>query len=271
MVSGILENAVVLGERGSYTIHPKPFVLTPEQETTLLVEEVGTVFALQGFEHPQMPLIIGHGELSGVPEKTRISSLPLKFPRSDYRVPNELACIHNILERCIAFEHSINPDTDDYYAYLTLHRTEVALGEVQRGAVIHSDGIQGPRIQPKAPIERGYALVDNFPPRFFTHAFDMDGVDVNRHLLDPVFETQADIVQSLTFPTDAIVLFDTYCVHQALPATTNGPRTFLRLTYSTRQYDRLGNSVNHLFEEEYETESWDFQPRPLPANLVSPL
>jgi len=270
MTSGVLEDAVVLGDNGSYSPEPKPLSLPPEQETTLLVEEVGTVFSLQGFEHPRTPLIIGEGVPSGIPVGTRLSSLPLKFPYGKYRIPNELSSIRNILERCISFEHTINPDIRDYYAYLTLHRTEVSLGDVQRGAVIHSDGIQGPRIQPKEPIERGYSLVDRFPPRFFIQAFDMSGVDADLHILDPVFESQADATRSVVFPTKAIVLFDTYCVHQALPATEEGSRTFLRLAYSTRQYDRLGNSVNKLFEEEYEEQGWNFQPRPLPSNLVDP-
>jgi len=270
MQSGFIKDAVVLGDKGSFAPEPKILSLSPEQETTLIVEEVGTVFSLRGFEHPRSPLVIGQGALSGTPVGTRISSLPLKFPNTGYRIPSELSSIRNVLERCISFEHTINPEVRDYYAYLTLHRTDVSLGEIQRGAVIHSDGIQGPRIQPKVPIERGYSLVDRFPPRFFTHAFDMSGVDADHHVLDPVFESQADVARSVAFSTDAIILFDTYCVHQAVPATEEGPRTFLRLAYSTRQYDRLGNSINHLFEEEYKEEGWNFQPRPLPSNLVDP-
>jgi hypothetical protein len=199
----------------------------------------------------------------------RVSSLAVKFPGTKYRLPNELNALTPALVQAAGFEQAINPDLDRYYAYLTAERTWVEGGQVQRGPAIHSDGIQGPRIQPKAPVERGYLAVDCWPPRFFTHGFDVTGVDPDQHLLDRMFTAQADSERSIVVPINTLIAFDSYAVHQAVSADRSGWRSFVRIAFSTRKYDRLGNTINPAFADEYLAEQWHFQPRPLP-NLPSP-
>jgi hypothetical protein len=266
----VVEDAVVLGGRGGYSLRPNLALVGEIPVGSPVVRDIHTKFTLHGFERPRAPFAIGWGDLSAVPHDTTVNSLPIKFPGSDYRVPCELAGIEAILRLCVSFEADANPHVDEYYAYVSLQRTHVPAGESQRSATVHSDGIQGRRIKPKVVIEHAYAVVDRDPTIFFPQGFDMAGVDVGEHLMDAVFEAQVDRRRVITFSAGVIVLFDAYCVHHAPLASTPGSRAFCRLTYSCRQYDRLGNTVNTLFRREYAETGWEFQPRPVPPDLKPP-
>lgn len=269
-ITGISEGAGCFGTDEVICFDAAPAALDDAQKASPIVHDVGEIFDVSGFASPRPPLVLGPAPLSHLSDGLRISSLPLKFPGSGDRLPAELDSLQAIVEQAASFEHAINPRVERYSCYLTVQQTTVTAGETQRGAAIHSDGIQGPRIQPKQPIERGYLVVDRVPPRFFVQGYEMTGVDPDRHLLDRIFETQSRDDAAVLVPAKTLVLFDSYCVHQALPAQDPGPCAFLRLAYSTRQYDRLGNSVNAAFDEAYRLHSWRFEPRPLPE-LAEPL
>lgn len=269
ITQGVVASRVVMGGQGGYTISPSIYEGEIPAESPI-VRDVHRPFSLQGFAEARTPIVIGQADVSQVPDGIKLNSLPIKFPATEYRIPAELLCVRGVISHIAAYEARINPSVDRYYSYLSLERTYVEAGQKQRSAALHCDGIQGPRIHPKVPVERGYAVVDNAPTEFFPQAFEMGGVDVDKHLIDPIFEYQVDRRKAVSFPLGAIVLFDAYCVHQATAAAQAGPRTFLRLTYATRQYDRMGNSINQLFDDEYRQTGWQFQPRPIPTHLERP-
>jgi hypothetical protein len=60
-----------------------------------------------------------------------------------------------------------------------------------------------------------------------------------------------------------VVRCSAYTVHRADVAPRDLVRTFLRLSYSVRQFDRLGNSVNSRFGR-----LWSYESRDTPAHLV---
>ncbi len=273
---GVIDDQVVLGEHGGFDIPSDPSRVPHIPLDHLIVVEMPDVFTLQGFERPRAPIVVGKGDLSSVPYPIDIHNLPIKFPNTRYRVPNELGCIADILATCVSTEESINPAHAEYYAYLSLERSWVDKGRAQRTPVIHSDGLQGPRVQPKVRTEHMYQVVDGYPPRFFVHPFDMTGIDVDVHDLDQVYTTQADDNATVACAPGDIALFDSYCLHQARTAPASGIRGFLRLTFADprRQFNRQGNTINKLFEKEYATEGWEFQVRdklalaaPPPNNL----
>lgn len=267
---GIVKKGVVLGDRGGYSLDVNSDFVGEIPWESPLIRDVHTVFTLEGFERPRAPFGIGQGDLSRVEHGTEFFGLPIKFPGTEYRVPNELECISAILELCASFEGRVNPHVNEYYTYLSLYRTYISTGERQLTAGLHSDGVQGRRIEPKLPIEHGYAVTDSYPTHFFPQAFDMTGIDVNVHLLDAVFESQVDRDNVVTNEPGTVIFFDAYCVHQAVPAADSGWRAFLKVMYTPRQYDRLGNAVNQLFTKDYDREGWEFQPRPIPQDLTLP-
>ena len=272
--SGCIDSQAILGEDGTYQIDIDPRLASGDTSipyTQPVIRDVGTSFSLEGFSSPRHPVVVGHGNLDSIPVGTRLESLPIKFPGTGYRVPNELACVRSLLELCATYEARINPSVDEYFAYLSLERTEVNAGQHQRASEIHSDDIQGPRINPKVPVAHGYVMVDRDPTLFFPDPVDVTGVDVDVHNMAAVFDQRVNRSHVVTHAVGTVALIDGYTLHQGCAATATGPRGFFRLMYSTRHYDRSGNSVNTSFEQEYRQVGWEFAPRPRPPLLAPPV
>lgn len=269
---GSVSQEASFGMTGGFELTPDPVAQAAIPNGSQLLSDIHnkTVFSLSGFERPRIPHFIGETDLSSVPDNTIFFGLPIKFPYTEYRIPNELRWAKPILQQCISYEAAINPHIADTYAYLTVYRTLVESGQKQLAARLHSDGIQGRRVQPKVAVEHGYAAVDRTPTRYFIHPFNMSGIDVNTHLMDAVFEAQADRRHSICVPLGQLVLFDAFMVHGAEPAAETGMRTFFKLMCTTRQYDRIGNAYNKLFAAEYERQGWQFAERPIPPGLIDP-
>ena len=68
---------------------------------------------------------------------------------------------------------------------------------------------------------------------------------IHDHFFEMDKQAQASPV-SLTEPLN-IYLMDALTVHSAVPATVNGYRTFIRISYDVKEFDRLGNSLNPLY------------------------
>ena len=264
LVTGTAPEAVaVLGEHGAADL---PFDAGPLPELpddSPILRAVHTPFNLEGFAVARTPLAVGNVAIGDLPNAITVADMVVKWPGLGYRLPAELTAVGGWLARCAAVEKRINPHADDYFAYLTLQHAPVRKDEIKRGEGAHSDSVQGPRVQPKQPIEHGYTSASCDPTRFFTHAFDLSGLDADRDWLNPAFEHQADPSRAVQLTPNQIALFDAYTIHEAVPATAAAMRTFVRLIFSVRRFDRLGNTVNALFDYG----DWQFQPRPLPPGL----
>ena len=259
---GVAPKAIpVMGENGGFSVSPSfdnpvTFPYSP------IIDSVGTIFDVSKFAVPRKPLVVGTVNLD-LPEDTTVSDMVIKMPGVGYRVPEELSGLLPFLEASVTAEKVINPDADDYYAYLTAQRTRVKQGEIKRSPGAHSDSVQGQRIQPKVAIEHGFTAVNMAPTRWFTHGFDLTGLDPDTHWLNVAFEEQKKNDEAVQFAPGEIVLFDAYNVHEPIEAEEDGDRTFVRLIYSRRIFDRVGNTRNTLFDYD-----WNFQPRPVPSDLI---
>lgn len=262
ILSGIAPAALShLGENGGFDLDIDANGTIPVAESPIL-DAIHTTYDVEQFSIARTPIVIGNVVLSGLGDEFTISDMAIKWPGNNYRVPIELLAFRSLLTKCASVEVKINPYLDDYYAYLSIQRATVTQGDTKRGEGAHSDSVQGPRIQPKVPIEHGYLFCDRDPTLFYTHSFDLSGLDPNKDWLNNAIVSQADRTRSVIYKSGDIVLFDAYTVHEALPAKDNALRTFARLLYSVRPFDRLGNTRNDLFEYD-----WDFYPRPLPRGL----
>lgn len=196
-----------------------------------------------------------------------ISDMPIKVPgQAEHHLPLEVVAAKEAVQIAVDVEYTLNPQyVADYYAYLTLHRYQATAGVAERGSGPHSDSLQGPRIRTKTPIEHGVIVADVDPPLFYCHEFnladlDSDHDDIARHIYG-----QADPDQTVRAAPFQLNFFDAYCIHSAVPSTGPIMRTFLRVTYSVRPFDRLGNTVNEAIGE-----LWNNVPRPRPEGLVAP-
>ena len=262
--AGIQHYPVIHHQGTGYTLTPRPRGQALP-ESSPLYDDIHAIWNPDRFLIPREPIIVGHVPPASITRGTteRVFALPLKFPNSDYRIPDELDWLADTLQICIDAEHTLNPHVDEYYAYLDLDSSTVEIGGCQRSPGPHSDNIQGQRVQPKQPTEHCYAVVSSHPTCFYVQPFDLREHDPETHYANTVFEAQLQIESGVCHTAGDITFFDAYSVHAAVPIIETGWRTFVRLVYTTRQYDRLGNSHNPLFDYQ-----WNMVRRALPDNLI---
>lgn len=264
MIAGTAPPAIgSLGENGGFLLDTDPGQAVVLPAESPILNSIGKSFSVDDFSEARTPVSLGTFDLGSFRTEISVSDMAIKMPGMGYRVPVELFALRAVLNTCAGVEQRINPEVDDYYAYLTVQHSTVTKGFAKRGLGAHSDSIQGPRIQPKQPIEHGYVIADRDPTRFFTHSFDLSGLDPDLDWLGSEIKEQADVHRSLRLGLGELALFDAYTIHAGVPSETDGRRTFVRLLYSVRQFDRLGNTVNRLFDYS----GWDFKPRPIPSGL----
>lgn len=167
----------------------------------------------------------------------------------EYRVPKEFLQFLPTIKQMVNFEHTYNNDVFNFFAYLTVDQTKPNGSAYHREPGLHVDGFQGARIQPKVKCDRSYIVVDNNCPSFWNQSFDsviyMD--DSRQNIFHEFDRTRKKSSEIKINPYD-IMFMDSYLVHSANKIEEDIPRTFVRLSYSVRQFDRLNNSHNNCFD-----------------------
>ncbi|HMO02466.1 MAG TPA: hypothetical protein PKD37_04415 [Oligoflexia bacterium] len=254
-----------MGQRGGYSFVPAllPRHLIPNNQ---MVADYCTIWDESKFLVPREPIEIGTvgKDFSAVTSGISCHSMPIKMPGTDFRIPLELEQFLPAIEMCANFEGAVDPQMmEKSFAYLGIDQSYVEVGKRQRSAEKHTDGIQGPRIQPKIEIEHTYLCVDRDPPKVYVQEFFLGNAKADTHFLTPYFEKQADESKALQLRPYVISLLDAYTVHGSVVAEESGIRTLMKLSFSTRLFDRKGNSHNLLFDY-----NWEMHPRPIPTNLI---
>ncbi len=199
-----------------------------------------------------------------------VLDMPIKFPGTGVRVPNALASFVPALQQILDIEAQPNPAYDAYYAYLSIHQARIEPGERMRENPYHVDGFQGPRWPHKHPVNHSYLLADALPTVFYPRSFPLDHLDLG---LDDIYAEFARLIegdpQTPTWRAADfdLVLMDAYCVHRGDVATVPVTRTWLRVSWETRIFDRLGNAHNPLFRYDWPMVARDtdtrIRPRPV--------
>ena len=196
-----------------------------------------------------------------------VLDMPIKLPHSDIRIPDDLQreSLLNLIEQAVEFEKSINPNFDDYYMYLTVHHSTVRKGVTQRRAGAHIDGMQGERYSEKLPVCHSYLVSNNTPTRFFNHSFQTDLCEKTQNWFYEMDKVKDYEKSSLSVPFE-INFMTAYSVHESTPTPEDTTRTFMRLEFSLKKFDRTGNTVNNKFSIE-----WEYQDRSIPSHLKTEL
>lgn len=236
------------------------------------LETINTLWNEEEFSRINLPKILfslNNEEISSYTNggDIRVLDMPIKFPNSDYRIPEELVSIIPLIKKIATNEHSINPKIDDYYCYLTLDRRLVKAGNTTRKAGIHVDGFQGARLGEKLPVDHSYLLANVLPTLFYEQAFKVNNNwDKMCHNYFEGFAQQKVDGSVRTYPNNSVLLVDAYCLHEAPMVLEDTYRTFLRMSYTVREFDRLGNAHNGMFEYE-----WEMFPRDIQSTLICPI
>lgn len=244
-----------------FTIVPeamKIFIASIRQ--SLIVQNSNEVWNLRNFNSVRKPIVIG--SFASWKKLPRILDLPIKIYDSEYRLPEEVRSVQDLVQNVANFEHEINPAINKYCCYLTTDQGWVEPGETQRRKGCHVDGFQGARIQPKQMINRSYIVSDRLPTVFYPHPFKTDHLDESIHNFFLDFDRQANENLAWRSNPNEVVLSDAYMVHRSDVAKERIFRTFVRISYDTRRFDRLGNTHNPLFDY-----NWEMIPRDVQKTL----
>lgn len=142
---------------------------------------------------------------------------------------------------------------------MTVDQSEVATETLQREAPCHVDGFQGARWNPKTRINHTYVVTDNIPTTYYVQPFDFSDLDESKHnffweMNRVVAETKSQFAWKPE--VNEINLIDAYTVHRGSEAKEQTARTWIRLSFEVRKFDRLGNAHNPLFNY-----NWKMVPR----------
>lgn len=252
--------------RDGYVVEPRPDAELPALPAdSPIMRGIGTIWDLEQFKVPRQPVRLGHvpaDERAAIarPGMPRTLDMPIKFPGSAFRVPPEFAQLRWLIQRVADLEAAVNPDYyDEYYCYMTVDQGPVRAGTLQREAPCHVDGFQGARWDPKVRINHTYTVSDVLPTAYYVQPFDFSGLDEARHNF--FFEMNRQVAATNSAhewhaePWE-LTLMDAYSVHRGAAAEVDTPRTWIRLSFEVRIFDRLGNAHNPLFRY-----AWPMHPR----------
>lgn len=221
-------------------------------EEHFIIKTVHRPFDKDMFSVPHTPILISdvyNESKFSRKNNLRVLDMPIKFPGSpDYRIPKELSQFDEVIAKIVSFEHTINPNIHQYYAYLTVDQGEIPADTYQRKPGCHVDGFQGARIKRKRPINRSYIVYDTTPTVFYPQSFQTDHLNEETDNFFLSFDEQADATLEITFDTYKILLMNAYTVHRADKTDKPTARTFFRLSFDTIVFDRFGNTHNPMFD-----------------------
>ncbi len=263
-----------LSKEGLHLV-PNPDAKVPEiPRQSPIISDLNSIWDLERFKVARVPVSLGRlsaEELltfttQGAP---RVLDLPIKFPGSDVRIPRELAQFREVIQRIMDYELAVNSECyDEYYCYLSVDQGIVKPGQLQREAPCHVDGFQGARWNPKIRINHTYTVSDCLPTIFYPQPFDFSKLNEAKHNF--YWEMNRQVAESNSRhawqgkPAE-ILLMDAYTVHRGVEAQEETPRTWIRLSFEVRQFDRLGNAHNPMFNYR-----WPMVPRDIEGlNLVA--
>jgi hypothetical protein len=247
---------------------PENYPVTTLSHRSIILDELHSVWDITKFITARSPLAIGDAPDRAPFEKhvIRVLDMPIKLAGSnEYRIPHEITPFLGTIKQIINYEHSILTPEQllAYHAYITIDQSYVKAGTMQRKPGTHVDGFQGARIHPKTIINHSYVVSNGTPTLYYPQSFNFTAVDERIH--DCFLEMDAQANNESAFKTNhyQIYLMNAYTVHRAVTAETNCFRTFLRISYDTKEFDRLGNTVNYMLDY-----NWKMVPREVQSSLI---
>lgn len=195
-------------------------------------------------------------------EYPRCLDMPIRLAGSeDYALPVEWESLAPLITDIISNEHAHNLNWQDYYTYITVDCKHVEPNEQQRHGGLHVDGFQGERITEKTKITRNYVMTTNGGTRFYPQRFIV--ADPAKFNVFQGFDLQAETFNVADVNT--VYFMDAYTVHESGIAVEAGLRTFLRVTFDLKEFDRLGNTHNNTLDYE-----WDMVARTAQQDVQTP-
>ena len=233
----------------------------PSAAESPIIADLNSVWDTRKFLVPRIPVSLGmltdeERTAFSRPGAPRTLDMPVKFPGSNFRIPATLAQFRGAIERIAHFEAAANPDCfDEYYCYMTIDQGTVQPDTLQREAPCHVDGFQGARWNPKTRINHTYVVADAIPTTYYPQPFDFSAFDEARH--NYFWEMNRIVAATRSVhawhpQNNEINMIDAYTVHRGTEAAELTFRTWMRLSFEVRKFDRLGDAHNPMFAYDWE-------------------
>lgn len=220
-------------------------------------------FDLEQYQYPRPPIDLGHSRVStdtlgnvdwwkAVPNVLR---LPIKYPKTEYRVPVELYPLNDLIQRVAEYEISMNYRHNDCLVHITLDRTKVEANSTHRYPGFHGDGLQGSKFSQRTytPIEHSYIITSAPSTEFCLQPFFFQHLNDGRNNIFHEMEVQAREANVFGTIPWHLYLLDPYMVHRTPYVNEVVDRVFIRITYAYSELMNPHNTMNPLFEgQEYE-------------------
>lgn len=213
-------------------------------------------FEPRKYTNPRLPIDLGVANVQKIQSVPNTLRMPLKWWDSqEINIPAELLPIKGLLERIFTYDKCHNPFYESQAAHITHDTRIIAEGQTHRFPGFHGDDLQGGAFPEKEIIAHSYILTTNPGTEFCLQPFFVGHVDDSHERHFSEFDKQANEENIYISNPGHIYLMDPYAVHRTPLHTIPGPRTFLRITFSTKNMLLPHNTLNPMFadrQDEYE-------------------
>lgn len=213
-------------------------------------------FEPRKYTNPRLPIDLGVANVEAIQSCPNTLRMPLKWWDSqEINIPEELLPIKGILHRIFTYDKCHNPLYESQVAHITHDTRIIEEGKTHRFPGFHGDDLQGGAFPEKETIAHSYILTTNPGTEFCLQPFFVGHLDDSHERHFTEFDKQASEENIYTTKAGHIYLMDPYAVHRTPLHTIPGPRTFLRVTFSTKNMLLPHNTLNPMFadrQEEYE-------------------
>jgi len=242
-------------------------------------DNIGKLFDYNAFSkprHPPLPIgFLNNQKDFDFPFRSdtpQAQDMPIAFPSInsksyEYRLPASYSNLSELVQKVANIWCQLEANAHEYFAYLTISHSEVPSWVAQRRPTIHCDGFQSSRIEPKLKGEYAFVVSNTLPTSFYVESFDVSNLDPSRDNFFTAFNQQSKC-DPINYQNYEIVMMDPYCMHTPIINSSDETitRTFARIIFSTREYDRLGNTHNFSFDY-----NWKMVRREAQLDLANPL
>lgn len=215
-----------------------------EQKRTL--SSIGQTWSFDEFRHARQPIPIHKVEdrFAFQNPMPNVVDLPIKMTGDDtIYLPVEYEGMKEALSKIIAFEKVHNPKYGEYYAYLTVDKRVVQKGSYQGRIGCHVDGFQSAE-QTIMEVQRNYSVFDIVPTEFVVSPMETRGLVGTVGDWYDSFTHQSQHVEVIEAKPFEINHYDAYQVQRPTVALATTDRTHLKVSFTRRQLNKLGNGIN---------------------------
>jgi hypothetical protein len=219
------------------------------------------------FDQVNMPEVIGAVPLACmVNQGLRFLDMPIHMPGVGWRVPPRLARYERMIQmakdREAMFESGVGGSTgwSALYVYITVDQKFVPASTYGRRPGPHSDAYEDVALMLSpmtTPVAHTYICMDCVPTEFYpATTFGLGRATSCVDSLKSFERTAARAAATRTFPPGTLLRLDPFVVHRAALAPEDVQRTFVKISFSEKRYNRQGNTHNPLFAYD-----WVMKPR----------